>query len=107
MKSTLFFAAATLACGAVFAQSSPAVQAQANPAGRPAKAAEANVDMRKHNNPTMTMGNTAMDANNDGMISRKEWDAHHGRTWSAMKADKKGMVPWADVEASMGRGTPK
>ena len=107
MKSTILFAAAVLACGAVLAQSSPAVQADSNAVGKAEKAADAKVDARKGLNPTATMGNKAMDTNGDGMISRKEWDAYHGRTWDSMKADKKGMVPWAQVEAGMGSGTPK
>ncbi|TWO71048.1 hypothetical protein FN976_12050 [Caenimonas sedimenti] len=106
MKSTLIFAAAVLACGASFAQSTPAVQAESNATGKAERAADAKVANRK-GSTTATMGNNAMDTNGDGMISRKEWNAHHGKMWSGMKADSNGMVPWSEVEAGMGRGTPK
>ena len=107
MKSTLIFAAAVLACGGAFAQSTPAVQAESNAVGKAEKSADAKVAARKGGAPTATMGNNAMDTNGDGLISRKEWNAHHGKMWSGMKADSNGMVPLSEIEAGMGRGTPK
>ena len=52
---------------------------------------------------TSMMGMNGMDANGDGMISKKEWDRHHSRMWSRMKS-KNGMMPMADVEAMMKGG---
>ncbi len=53
----------------------------------------------------MGMGMKGMDANGDGMISKKEWQAHHNMMWSKMKT-KNGMVPMADIEAMMKAGGP-
>ena len=125
MKQTLILAAATLACTAAFAQAPPGVVArpsqETNPTasgGTPAAKAEMKVDAKKAAMPmaggaatpmaaggsTATMGMKAMDANGDGMISKKEWDSYHSSMWGRMKS-KKGMMPMAEVEAMM-KGPP-
>jgi hypothetical protein len=50
----------------------------------------------------MGMGK-AMDANGDGMISKKEFDSHHQAMWKKMKT-KNGMVSVADMEGMMMQG---
>lgn len=48
-----------------------------------------------------------MDANGDGMVSKKEWDRYHSSMWGKMKMkmkSKNGMVPTADMEAMMKGG---
>jgi hypothetical protein len=50
----------------------------------------------------MGMGKT-MDANGDGMISKKEFDRHHEAMWKKMKT-KNGMVSVADMESMMMQG---
>jgi hypothetical protein len=123
MKVTLTLIAAALACGAAFAQAPagtarPSQEANPNASGGAAQAAGgAKVDARAGTgmggagSATATMGASPMDVNGDGMISRKEWDAYHGKRWGSMKPNKQGMVPWADVDASMRNpaygGTPK
>lgn len=42
----------------------------------------------------------AMDTNGDGMISRAEWDAYHGKTWKGMKQSK-GMVRREDMDMAL------
>jgi hypothetical protein len=53
----------------------------------------------------MGMGK-AMDANGDGMISKKEFDSHHQAMWKKMKT-KNGMVAVADMESMMMQGDKK
>lgn len=53
----------------------------------------------------MGMGMKGMDANGDGMVSKKEWQAHHNMMWGKMKG-KNGMVSMADMEAMMKGGGP-
>lgn len=58
---------------------------------------------------TAEMGANAriMDANGDGMISRQEWDRHHGDMWMGMSARyPDGNVPMTEVDKRL-RGTPK
>lgn len=58
---------------------------------------------------TAEMGANAriMDANGDGMISRQEWDRHHGDMWMGMAARyPDGNVPMTEVDKRL-RGTPK
>ncbi len=117
MKIPFTLVAITLACGAAFAQAPagvvprPSAEQNPNAAGG---AAQSRGEMKKDvktgtamPGAPMTamngtaMGNKSMDTNGDGMISRKEWDAYHGGMWKSMKADKRGMVPWADVEKGM------
>lgn len=74
-----------------------AANAQINPSasgGTPAAKAEMKVQARMQNN---------MDANGDGMVSKREWDRYHSGMWSKMKS-KNGMVPMADMEAMMKGG---
>ena len=124
MKKLPIFFAAAIACGAVLAQAPagttrPANQLDPNASGGQAQTkAAVNNDAKTGGmsasagttaNQTTAMGNKGMDMNGDGMISRKEWDAHHGKMWGTMKPNKQGMVPWSDVQAGMGgqAGTPK
>ena len=118
MNRSILFVAMALAGGAVLAQAPAAVTprppAEVNPNASGGKAqakgemnAEAKGSKMGTQAPavaTATMGNKAMDANGDGYVSRKEWDAYHGRMWGTMKPNKKGMVPWADVEAKLKGG---
>jgi hypothetical protein len=48
-------------------------------------------------------GAKAMDANGDGMISKKEYDSYHSAMWTKMKPNK-GMVSTADMDAMMKGG---
>ena len=70
--------------------------------GAAAARAEMKVDARMHN--TAMAG---MDANGDGMVSKREWDRYHSSMWGKMKMkSKNGMVPMTDIEGMQG-GTPK
>ena len=118
MKSTLILAAVAMACGAAFAQAPAGVtktspqEQNPNASGGKAQAkGEINAQAKGKDagmsasvGAGATMGHKAMDLNGDGFISRKEWDSYHGKMWGGMKADKRGMVPWADVEARMKGG---
>ncbi len=108
---------ATLACASAFAQSPagtlarPAQEQNPNASGGvPQARAEAKTEAKiAAGVGTTGMGNSgrgyqAMDRNGDGMITRKEWDAHHAGMWRGMKADKRGMVPWSDVDARLKGG---
>ena len=46
----------------------------------------------------MMMDMKSMDANGDGMISKKEFMKHHEHMWSKMKKSKGGMVSMKDME---------
>src|SRR5690349_755270 len=119
MKRTILILAIALAGGAVLAQAPAAVTrppAEVNPNASGGKAqakGEMNAEAKGSKmGTTASPGTTAMDykamdANGDGYVSRKEWNDYHGKMWSGMKPDKKGMVPWASVEAAMQGGTPK
>ena len=119
MKRSILFLAVALAGGAVLAQAPAAVTrppAEINPNASGGKAqakGEMNAEAKGSKmgttaaasaGATATMGNKAMDLNGDGFISRKEWDAYHGKMWGSMKPNNKGMVPWADVEAKLKGG---
>jgi hypothetical protein len=102
MKLKLTLIVAALACGGAFAQ------APAGTVARPAQEQNPNMsggvaqqrgEMR--NDMRTGMDHSAMDMNRDGMISQKEWNDYHASMWRDMKADKKGMVPWADVNTRM------
>jgi hypothetical protein len=117
MKIPFTLLALTFACGAAFAQAPagvvprPSQEQNPNASGGAAQTkgemkndvktgkAVPGAPMAAMNNTAM--GNKAMDTNGDGMISRKEWDAYHGNMWRGMKADKRGMVQWSDVESRM------
>ena len=69
-----------------YGKSTPA--AEINPSasgGVAANTAGARVDVR------------LMDTNGDGMVSRKEWDAYHMKSWNSMKPASKG-VSTADID---------
>jgi len=117
MKRSILFLAMALAGGAVLAQAPagvtrPPAEVNPNASGGKAQAkgemnAEAKGSKMGTTAGTTAMGYKAMDANGDGFVSRKEWNDYHGKMWSGMKPDKKGMVPWGTVEAAMQGGTPK
>jgi hypothetical protein len=124
MKQSIFLATCALACSAAFAQapatpadpaspSSPAATDAMPPAGAGMKhggamnAGGAGMDMGKDGKGGMGMhmgmDMKAIDANGDGMISKKEYDSHHQAMWKKMKS-KNGMVSIADMEAMMQGG---
>ena len=120
MKRSILFLAVALAGGAVLAQAPagvvtrPPAEQNPNASGGKAQArgemnAEAkgaNSGMRASAGPTATMGGyKSMDVNGDGYVSRKEWNDYHAKMWGTMKPNKKGRVPWADVDAKL-RGGP-
>ena len=124
MKKLPICFAIAMACGAVLAQAPagttrPAEELNPNASGGKAQTQGAiNNDAKTGGmtasagttagQTTASMGNSGMDLNGDGMISRNEWDAYHGRMWGSMKPNQQGMVSWADVQAGMGQGgTPK
>lgn len=96
-------AAAANAQNKVDTRTSQSSTAPANPVagmGRAAPVAEIN--------PTAAGGTAAataqtrvdarlMDSNSDGMVSRKEWDAYHMKTWNNMKPTNTG-VSTADID---------
>lgn len=47
----------------------------------------------------MMMDMKKIDANGDGMISKKEFMKHHEHMWSMMKKSKGGLVSVKDMEA--------
>jgi hypothetical protein len=116
MLAKLTVIALTLACGSVFAQAPqgsptrPPEEINPNKSGGIAQQrAAAKTDARTGGN-TAAMGAASMDTNRDGMVSKKEWDRYHGTMWRGMKANKQGMVPWADVQSGLAAGqggTPK
>lgn len=48
------------------------------------------------------MGMQAMDANNDGMISREEFMAHHAAMYDRMPKNSSGMVDMSEMHKGMG-----
>ena len=105
MKTKLILAAVAVACGTAFAQAPPRQQQDPDmPSGKAQAKGEMNAQAKGSKDGTLGVtkaGTPAMDLNGDGMITRKEWDAYHGTRWSRFRANKQGMVPWADVQAGM------
>lgn len=120
MNRSLLVALLALTCGAAFAQA-PAGTTQrpsqeTSPAaagGAPAAKAETKTEAKKGEMPAAgsTMGAGAgstatgmkgMDADGDGMVSKKEWDTYHSAMWKKM--NKGGKASMADVEAMMKGG---
>ena len=114
MKKVLLAAVAALVCSAGFAQAPAAGAAAAGSTatkegltGEPSKGqqtardkAQMRVDAKKGNMPmNATGGHTMMemDANGDGMISRREYDNYHNAMWKSMKQSK-GMVSKGDMD---------
>ena len=122
MKKFLLTAIATLVTSAAFAQAAPAAAGAASPGSagtgtatkeditgkksateqKTADKAQMKVDARTgkttgsmadSNSPAMM----AMDTNNDGMISRREYDTYHSTMWKSMRPSK-GMVSQADMD---------
>lgn len=117
MKQSVFLATFALACSAAFAQApaspaSPAAKDAMPPAGAGMQPGGA-MGAGGHSMAQGGMGGAhmgmdmkamkAMDANSDGMISKKEFDGHHQAMWKKMKS-KNGMVSIADMEAMMQGG---
>ena len=99
MKKILMATAVALVCGATFAQSN-ATKAEIvpQPTSKAGMAAEAKVEARKAGMNHQGGGAmVAMDANGDGMISQKEYNAYHGTMWKRMKYTR-GMVTQAEMD---------
>ena len=47
----------------------------------------------------------AMDTNNDGMISRDEFNKYHETIWQKVKRNAKGLATAADIDAAYAPGT--
>ena len=47
----------------------------------------------------------AMDTNNDGMISREEFNKYHETVWQKVKRNAKGLATSADIDAAYAPGT--
>jgi hypothetical protein len=120
MKHSLLVALVALACGSAFAQA-PAGTVQrpsqesdpVRAGGAPAEKAQAKTEAKKGETPAAgsTMGAGAastgtgmkgMDADGDGMVTKKEWDSYHSAMWRKM--NKGGKASMADVEAMMKGG---
>ena len=121
IKQSTFLATLALACSSAFAQAPASPASPTNPASPTSPAATdamppAGAGMKPGGamgggGPGMGMGAhmgmgmdmKAMDANGDGMISKKEFDSHHAVMWKKMKS-KNGMVSIADMETMMQGG---
>ncbi len=121
MKKFLLTAIATLVTSAAFAQAAPGAAGTGTATKeevtgkksaseqKTADKAQMKVDARTGmSQAPMANANTpammAMDTNNDGMISRREYDAYHSAMWKSMKHSK-GMVSQADMDL-MRKGGP-
>ncbi len=117
MKKVLLAAVAALVCSAGFAQGTAAggmggtatkeeITGQKSGSAKVASdRAEMKVDAKKANMPMAgTPMMMEMDANGDGMISRREYDNYHSAMWKSMKQSN-GMVSKADMD-SMRKGGP-
>lgn len=121
MKKFLLTAIATLVTSAAFAQAAPSAAGTGTATKeevtgkksaseqKTADKAQMKVDARTGmSQAPMANANTpammAMDTNNDGMISRREYDAYHSAMWKSMKHSK-GMVSQADMDL-MRKGGP-
>ncbi len=47
----------------------------------------------------------AMDTNNDGMISKEEFNKYHETVWQKVKRNAKGLATSADIDAAYAPGT--
>jgi hypothetical protein len=114
MKRSIFLATCALACSAAFAQAPTSPASPASPTSPAAIDAPAGAATKPGAAMPMGAGGPgmgmhggidmkAMDANGDGMISKKEFDSHHEAMWKKMKS-KNGMVSIADMEAMMQGG---
>jgi len=118
MNRSLLVALLALTCGAAFAQA-PAGTTQRpsqetdpiRAGGAPAAKAEMKTEAKRGQMPAAgsTMGagpgmgtTKGMDADGDGMVSKKEWDTYHSAMWKKM--NKGGKASMADVEAMMKGG---
>lgn len=114
MKKVLIAAVTALVCTVGFAQGTSAggtatkeeITGQKSGSAKVASdRAEMKVDAKKANMPMAgTPMMMEMDANGDGMISRREYDNYHSAMWKSMKQSK-GMVSKADMDA-MRKGGP-
>lgn len=110
MKHSLLIALLALSCGSAFAQTPPSSLPQSP--GQSSPTASGDMPAAKGSGAGTTgmgtgmgmgMGMKSMDTNGDGMISKKEWDAHHAMMWRKMS--KNGKISMADMEAMMKRGS--
>ena len=111
MRIPLTLLGALLACGSVLAQAPAGVLQRPAGESNPSMSggvAQQRGEMRNDARTGMTMDHSSMDANKDGMVSQKEWNAYHNNMWRSMKADKSGNVRWNDVNTRMmgGAGGP-
>jgi len=115
MNRSLLVALLALCCGTAFAQAPPGTvqrpSQETNPTaagGAPAAKAEEKTEAKKSEMPAAgsTMGAAGtgmkMDADGDGMVTKREWDSYHSAMWRKM--NKGGKASMADVEAMMKGG---
>ena len=115
MKKYLLTAIAVLVSSAAFAQAAGGTATKEEISGKKdtteqkaGDKAQMKVDAKKGMTPApMANANTpammAMDTNGDGMISRREYDAHHAAMWKSMKHTK-GMVMQSDMDKMLKGG---
>ncbi len=111
MKKVLLTAIVALVTSAAFAQAAGGTATKEEVTGQKSTTeqktgdkAQAKVEARKDMNATAAnnAGSSkimVMDTNNDGMISRREYDAYHTAMWKSMKQNK-GMVSQADMDSA-------
>ena len=111
MKKVLLTAIAVLISSAAFAQAAGGAATKEEVTGQKSTSeqktgdkAQMRVDAKKDMNAkaTANAGSSkmmVMDTNNDGMISRREYDAYHMAMWKSMKQSK-GMVSQADMDTA-------
>ena len=116
MKKVLLTAIAALVTSTAFAQAAGGTATKEEISGQKSTSeqktgdkAQAKVEAKKDMNvaAASNAGGSkmmVMDTNNDGMISRREYDAYHHSMWKSMKQSK-GMVSQADMD-SMRKGGP-
>ncbi|MDQ3214861.1 MAG: hypothetical protein M3P99_02100 [Pseudomonadota bacterium] len=67
--------------------------------------AVAQTTMKEKKMATKEMRMKAMDANNDGMVSKDEFTKYHETMWEKTKRNAQGMAMMGDVNAMYGPGT--
>lgn len=114
MKTLIVLTACALACSVSVAQTASSAMGGASaPAAMKSdmksdmkKGTDAGMPMAAESGSHMGMGSMdlkAMDANGDGMISKKEWTDYHTMMWGKMKATKD-MVSLADMKTALRGG---
>jgi len=114
MNHSLLAGLLAISCGAAFAQAPAGTvktpSQETNPqaaGGKSATKAEEKTEAKKGETSTMGatsggMGAKAMDADGDGMITKKEFDNYYAGMWK--KVNKNGKVSTADMDAMMKGG---